>query len=106
MELYVNTLAPASLTTSATGDEISLTVGDPTVVVDVVNPTGSSPMASGAESAFELLIPVFLPELTGAFGDIPIPSVAGFSLSGVSTTMIGTGGAQGYLGLSGDLSID
>ena len=103
MELYVSTKAPASLTTTATGDEISLSLGDPMVTVDVINPSGSSPTASGAEGAFELLIPVFLPEITGAFGEIPIPSMAGFSLTGVSTSMIGTGGAQGYLGLSGDL---
>jgi hypothetical protein len=106
MELYISTKAPGSLSTTPTGDEISMSIGDPEVVVDVVFPAGSSPAASGAEGAFELLLPLFLPEITGAFGDVPIPSMAGFSLSGVSTSMIGTGGAQGYLGLSGDLSMD
>jgi hypothetical protein len=106
MELYVSTTSPASLTTSAAGDEISMTLGDPVVVVDVVYPAASSPEAAGAEGAFELLLPVFLPEITGAFGEIPIPSFAGFSLTGVSTRMVGTAGPQGYLGLSGSLEID
>ncbi len=102
MELYVSAHVPLSLLASSAGDALSVELGDPVVWVDVVSPDPSSPEAAGAEAAFAVLLPVFLPEITGAFDEIPIPSFAGFMLADVETTVVGTD--DGHLMISGDLS--
>jgi hypothetical protein len=106
MQLYVQVRAPASLEATSAGDALSIELGDPVVYVDVVYPDPSSREAAGAEAAFEVLLPLFLPEITGAFGEVPIPSFEGFGLEDVETALDSTGSPDGYLVLSGDLSVD
>jgi hypothetical protein len=106
MELFVQVRAPATLEATSGGDALSIALGDPMVYVDVVYPDASSPEAAGAEAAFEVLLPLFLPEITGAFGEVPIPAFDGFALTDVDTALDSTGTPDGYLVLSGNLDVD
>jgi hypothetical protein len=104
MELYVSAQMPLTLEASADGDAIGVELGDPEVWVDVISPDPSSPEAAGAEAAFAVLLPALLPEITGAFGEIPIPAFSGFALADVETELVGAD--DGHLVISGDLGIE
>ena len=65
-----------------------------------------SEMSMSPESTEALLadlIPYYLPEITGALGEISLPSIEGFTLSSISTTMDGGDTPPGYWTLSGAL---
>jgi hypothetical protein len=102
MELYVSANIPLTLGMSAAGDAIAIELGTPELFVDVSYPDPSSPAAAGAEAAFELLLPALLPEITGAFGEIPIPAFSGFALTDAEASLVGSD--DGYLMISGDLA--
>ena len=49
------------------------------------------------------LMPLYLPEITGALGEIPLPEIEGFGLEDVTATMDGGGSEPAYWVLSGSL---
>jgi hypothetical protein len=104
MELYVSARIPLTLAASAEGDAIAIELADPEVWVDVIAPDASSAAAAGAEGAFAVLLPAFLPEITGALGEIPIPTLYGFGLEDITTDLVGTD--NGHLVIGGNLAIE
>jgi hypothetical protein len=73
------------------------------VVFDVTHPEANTLGASDTEDLLYALVPLFLPLLTDAMGEIPMPEIEGFSLLNIT---VGTGGAEdGYLVLGGDLNL-
>lgn len=104
IEVYVS--AVTDLDVSVDGDEtLSAELGsDLKLYFDVVYPESNTTGASDTEALLEALVPLLLPTLTDALGEIEIPSIQGFTLSGIS---IDTGGAEGgYLELGGNLTED
>ena len=101
IQVYVS--AVAGLNLSATSDAtLSAEIGDTTLYFDVVYPDAGSTEAAAIEELLQTLVPLLLPELTGALGEIAIPEISGFSLTGISVSQDGP--EQGYTVLSGDLA--
>ena len=98
LELYLSLLAPLEL--SATAEAIAINLGEPIVYFDVVFPEANSQAAVSAEALMEALIPYLLPMLTDALTEIEIPSISGFSILNVSSSI-----SDNYLQLSGELEI-
>jgi hypothetical protein len=106
MEIYVSGVAPAQIELSDDSTAFEIEIGEPTVYVDVTE-GGTSPLSpDGAEAAFDVLLPAFLPDVTGALTAIPIPGIDGYSIDDMELLMLGTGGIKGYVGIAGDLSLD
>jgi hypothetical protein len=104
MELYVTAVAPVDLGAGSGGAEVTLSLGEPTVMVDVsYTDEAYTVTTESTEALFEDLMPLYLPEITGAVGSIPLPEFEGFTLSGLSTDMIGTDDPPGYWSISGSL---
>ena len=103
MELYVSATAPLTLD-ATTGSSIALEVGEPVVHVDV---SYTSPDYGATDEDTEVLfgdlMPLYLPEITGALGEIPLPEIEGFGLEDVTATMDGGGSEPAYWVLSGSL---
>ncbi len=94
-----------------TGLELSVTesntllagLGDLDIQFDLDYPDDRSAYAADAELLMETLVPLLLPTLTEALGEIPIPELQGFTLSGFA---ISPGGAEGgYMAIGGDLVV-
>lgn len=102
MQLYVQ--VDAGLDLSATSDNtLSAGLGDIDVRFDLTYPNEGGQYASDAEALLEALVPMLLPSLTDALGEIPIPDLAGFGLSGVT---VGLEGAEdGVVVLGGELVV-
>ncbi|MFH1467902.1 MAG: hypothetical protein ABIO70_26185 [Pseudomonadota bacterium] len=82
---------------------LAMELSDVTVAFDVVHPEANTLGAANTEDLLEALVPLFLPFLTDALGEIPMPAIDGFSLENIT---VGTGGAEsGYLVLGGDLNL-
>ena len=82
---------------------LSMELSDLMVSFDVTQPEGNTLGASDTEDLLYALIPLIMPLLTDALGEIPMPEIEGFSLDNIT---IGTGGAgAGYLELGGDLNL-
>ena len=104
MELYVSAVAPLDLAAGSGGSELEVSLGEPVVHVDVVYTTDSYTVTrESTEALFADLMPLYLPEITGAVGSIALPEFEGFTLSGLSSSMEGSGEPAGYWTLSGDL---
>jgi hypothetical protein len=69
---------------------------------DVVYPDATSIGAADTEALLEELVPLLLPTLTGALGEVPIPDIQGFTVTGV--TVDSEGPEDGYITLGGDLT--
>ena len=103
--LQVYVAAVAGLNVSATSSAtLSAELGDTTLWFDVVYPDASSERAKGAEDLLATLVPLILPELTGALGEIEIPSIEGFSLTGISVKQ--DGAELGYTVMSGNITAE
>ncbi len=101
--LQVYVAAEAGLNLSATSAAtLSAEIGDTEVWFDVVYPDAGSTEAVAAEELLTLLVPMILPELTGALSEIEIPEIEGFTLSGITVSQ--QGAESGYTVLSGSLS--
>ncbi|MBW1879003.1 MAG: hypothetical protein JRJ84_11615 [Deltaproteobacteria bacterium] len=100
VKAYVTAFADMDLT--AVGDtSLSATVGQADVYFDVVIPDSNTLAAADTEALLGALVPLLLPMLTDAIGEIDIPSISGFGISGIT---ISTGGSQnGYVKLGGNL---
>ena len=94
MEVYAHIFAPLEIT--ANSSAISASVGEPNSYFDVVYPTAG---AASAEGLLDQLVPLLLPSITDAIGELELPSFQGFNITGVSTTVI-----NGQLILTGNLS--
>ena len=104
MSLYVSTVAPMAFSASSDGTSLALDLGEPVVKVDVVETSPDFAVSTEAtEALFADLMPLYLPEITGAIGEVPLPSVGGFSLSDVSTSMVGADDTPSFFTLSGSL---
>lgn len=100
MQVYVS--AEAGLNLSATSSAtLSAEIGDTEVWFDVVYPDAGSSEAAATEALLGMLVPLLLPELTGALGEIEIPEIEGFTLTDITVTQ--DGAERGYTVLSGDL---
>jgi len=95
MSLYVAMQIPVAL--GATGEEITMTLGEATVYTDM---TYSDPemglSAAAIEPLFGPVLAGFVPELTGELSSIPLPSLDGFTLSIDTTTMLGGDEPPGF----------
>ncbi len=82
---------------------LSMELSDLMVSFDVTHPESNTLGAQDTEDLLYALIPLIMPLLTDALGEIPMPEIAGFSLDNIT---IGVGGAEaGYLELGGDLNL-
>ncbi len=82
---------------------LSMELVDTLVAFDVVHPQGNTLGASDTEDLLYALVPLIMPMLTDALGEIPMPEIEGFALNNIT---IGTGGAEdGFLTLGGDLDM-
>lgn len=102
MEVYVSLRGELDVT--ATESSITPELGDVEVWFDVVYPDANTVAAADTEALLDALVPLFLPVLTEAISEIPIPEIEGFTLSGIS---VGLSGAEsGYLDIEGDLVME
>lgn len=102
IQVYVS--AVAGLDVTAVDGALSPSLGGMTVYYDVVYPDAGSAEAAAMEDLLELLVPMLLPELTGTLTAIEIPSISGYTLSGVSVSL--SGAESGYVALGGDLAAE
>ncbi len=94
----------AGMDIAVDGDATLLaTLGDPEIYFDVVHPEANTLGASDTEDLLDALVPLFLPVLTEALGEIPIPEIEGFGLTGIVIEAAGEDDA--YLNLGGDLAL-
>jgi len=102
MRIYVSVFADMAL--EATEDNTLLAgLGDMEIVFDLDYPDDRSVYAEDTEVLLEALVPLLLPSLTDALGEIPIPNLDGFSLEIVD---IGLAGAEdGYVEMEGGFEI-
>ncbi|MCB9759227.1 MAG: hypothetical protein H6739_05265 [Alphaproteobacteria bacterium] len=100
LRVYVHVQAGLGL--SATADNTLLpSLGELSLQFDLVYPNDRSAYAGNTEALLEALVPMLLPTLTDALGEVPIPDFDGYGLSNVS---IGLDGAEsGYVVLGGSL---
>jgi hypothetical protein len=104
MELFVSVIAPMNLSAGDGGTTVALEVGDPVIYVDVSSTSTASPITvETTESLLADLIPYYLPSMTGALGEVPLPSIGGFTLSSITTGMDGSDTPPGFWVLTGDL---
>lgn len=100
LRFYVSVEAGLGLSASA-DNTLSAELGEVSIRFDLVHPDDRSFYAGDTEALLEALVPMILPELTGALGNIPIPSFDGYGLSGLSISL--DGAESGYVVLSGSL---
>ncbi|MAY80716.1 MAG: hypothetical protein CL930_08010 [Deltaproteobacteria bacterium] len=104
LELYMAAVTPMDFATDETGAAIEMVLGDPDVSVDASYVDPAFDIADDAvESLFVGLMSVYLPELTGELGSIPLPEFEGFALRDVTTSMAGDDEPMGYWVVSGSL---
>lgn len=103
IQVYVSAIAGLDVTVSSDATLVAA-LGDAALYFDVVYPESNSVAASSVETLLDTLVPLLLPELTGALAEIEIPSFEGFGLTSVS---VGLDGAEdGYVTLGGTLKAD
>lgn len=104
MELYMSAVTPMAFATDEAGTAIEMELSDPEVYVDASYIDSSFDIDDAAvESLFVGLMSVYLPELTGELGSIPLPEFEGFALRDVTTSMAGDDEPMGYWMVSGSL---
>jgi hypothetical protein len=104
LELYMSAVTPMAFATDEAGTAIEMELSDPDVYVDASYIDPSFDITDDAvESLFVGLMSVYLPELTGELGAIPLPDFEGFALRDVTTSMTGEDEPMGYWMVSGSL---
>ena len=102
MSLYVAMRLPVAL--GATGEEITMTLGEATVYTDMTYADPAMGLSAAAiEPLFGPVLAGFVPELTGELSSIPLPSLDGFTLSIDTTTMLGGDEPPGFWVAQGTL---
>lgn len=100
IQVYVS--AFVGLDVDSDGASLSASVGtNPDLYFDVVVPEADGLAASETEVLLETLVPLILPFVTDALGEIPIPDIQGFTITGVSVDVAGP--EDGWLTLGGNL---
>ena len=101
MRIYVN--VQTALELDVTEDSmLSAGLGELDISFDLAYPNDTSAYADDAELLLETLVPLLLPTLTDALGEIPIPELEGFTLTDFD---IAPGGDDnGYMTIGGSLS--
>ncbi|MFT4974857.1 MAG: hypothetical protein ACI8S6_000740 [Myxococcota bacterium] len=104
IEVYVSAIA--DLDVAVDGDQtLSASIGSSLeLYFDVVYPEANTAGAADTEALLEAIVPLLLPTLTDALGQIEIPSIQGFTIS--SVTVATAGAEDGYLSLGGNLIED
>jgi hypothetical protein len=103
LQAYIATTVGLELGVS--GDAtLSAGIGDVELHFDQTYPDDTSGYAGDTEALFEALVPMILPSLTGALGEIPIPEMEGITLSGIAVDLDGP--ESGYVTLGGDLDLE
>ncbi len=92
------------LDVNISGSSLLPVLGDVDVVFDVVYPEGNSVAATDTEAFLQAMVPLFLPVLTDALAEIPIPEISGFTLTNMDVSL--DGADNGYLDLAGDLLVE
>ncbi len=101
LEVYVS--AVAGMTISATADNtLTASLGDMDLYFDVVVPEANTVGAEDTEALLGALVPMLLPSLTDALGEIAIPDISGFTISGITVDTAGP--EDGFITLGGDLT--
>ena len=95
LEVYAHIFAPMTLQVS--NNYLTPSIGTPTTYFDVVYPVSGS---RATESLFSALIPILLPTLTDAIGEIPIPSFQGLSINNITSTIV-----NGHIKITGTISL-
>ncbi|MCB9791730.1 MAG: hypothetical protein H6741_03295 [Alphaproteobacteria bacterium] len=103
LRVYVS--LEAGLGLSATANNTLLpSLGDLDLTFDLVHPNDRSQYAGNTEALLNALVPMLLPTLTDALGEVPIPDFDGYGLGNVA---IGLDGAEdGYVTLGGSLTVN
>ena len=100
MQVYVS--LQAGLDLAVVDGNLSPTIGDPEVWFDVTMPEANTEASADTEDLLEALVPLLLPALTGALGEIPIPAVGGFGLTIHSLRLDGP--ENGFVTVDADLT--
>lgn len=95
--------AEAGLDLSVTAENtLSFAIADPQAWFDVTEPVAPHDFETSTEELLVSLVPLLLGQVTDALGEIPIPEIQGFSMTGVT---IGSAGAErGYVNVGGELT--
>jgi hypothetical protein len=101
IDVYISVFAELDLSSSS-ATSLSAELGAMDLYFDVVYPDATSIGAADTEALLEELVPLLLPTLTGALGEVPIPDIQGFTVTGV--TVDSEGPEDGYITLGGDLT--
>lgn len=103
VDVYVSTFVDLTLDATSSGT-LALELGTPEVYFDVVYPDANTAGALATEELLAELIPLLLPVVTDALGEIPIPEISGFTLDNIGVDLGGSG--NGYVEVGGDLEAD
>jgi hypothetical protein len=101
MQVYVS--LQAGLDLAVVDGNLSPTIGDPDVWFDVTMPEANTQASADTEELLEALVPMLLPALTGALGEIPIPAIAGFSIT-INALRV-DGPENGFITVDADLGL-
>lgn len=102
LRVYVTMIAGLDL--SVVDGNLSPALGDIQLFFDVTTPANNTIASADTEDLLDALVPMLLPQLTGALGSIPIPDIAGFSL--VLDDIHLDGAENGYVTIAGDLAVE
>ncbi len=102
IDVYVSGTSEFDVGTAAGGTALTATLGDMDLYYDVVFPDAATLAASDTEAFLGALVPLLLPSLTDSLGEIAIPSISGFEISGATITPDGP--EDGILRMTGDLT--
>ncbi len=79
LRVYVTLVAGLDL--DVVDGNLAPAIGDPTVWFDVTVPEANTVASRDTEDLLEALVPLLLPSLTGAISEIPLPDIAGFTIT-------------------------
>ncbi len=102
LRVYVTMMAGLEL--SVVDGNLSPELGDIELFFDVTTPANNTIGSADTEDLLDALVPMLLPQLTGALGSVPIPDIAGFSL--VLDDIHLDGAENGYVTIDGDLAVE
>ena len=101
MQVYVS--LEAGLDLAVVDGNLSPTIGDPEVWFDVTMPEANTEASADTEDLLQALVPLLLPSLTGALGEIPLPEIAGFNIT-ISALRV-DGPENGFVTVDADLAL-
>lgn len=104
IQVYVSAFIEMDIDADSAGTTLTPTLGEMELYFDVVYPEANTLGASDTEKLLELLVPLLIPTLTDVLGEIVIPDIQGFTLSGVTVDLGGAPAKKGMVVLSGNLA--